>query len=1098
MDLATGAHVRIRVAPAGTRADQLAWNHWCAIVANLRHPLIAPLVDYGMADAKRTFEAYAIASPLAAGGVTGGRLLAHAASFLRAHGVDLPRPLADYLLRPVVRGGGAMGRLMGVRLQPRPVLEILREALDADAPPGPCAIEVTGEPQSGLRTLRLAAARTARLAGYIPVSAALLPDAGPLGAALASRHVCILADRGADRREPVARTLLHLGSASSRRHVLFAFNRSAPPRPAVAIDRMDAAALTRMVYLEDDNLPTLEELSDAARHAGGWPGLFLARLEGRAGRPGGAGRAGGSTAMVVHEMSPAYEVSPSAATPARPVPGTAPRPPSGILRRAPERARGLARAGRHAAAARLLDRAQRVLSARRDHEEAARCAVEIGWLRLERAQVAAAAASFDVARQVAPSGVWGIRAGIGLGVARSDDGRLVEAEAILRAAAAAAESLDDGVLAEQAAAALARCLFWQGRYGEAGATLRKAEAHAAGGLSGWGLRTLARILMAEQSVAAAVAAARRALTRAGECGDPQPRASALRVLAQAAAAGGDPASAAQYLREGLEAATAAHLPLEALRLRLAGLEIAAAGAPSKDSLRLAARLAAASYRCPPLLRFYARAVRARVESIALDAQTRTFVETSGAVAIAHAACAGGSNPVGDLEALLHIGQTATDDGTAIDRMADHLRARLRAATLLVTGPDPDRRPLAISGDAWRGEPLAAWRVLASGLSVALDPRTEPCQAAEPLRYSGDTIGSLAARWSAGTTTDPARAGALLRVGALAMSAHVRGVLDREVPAPASHPAAEIIGDSSPARTMRDAIARAARAPFPVLIEGESGSGKELVARAIHRLGPRRDRRFCAINCAALTDDLLEAELFGHARGAFTGAVSERAGLFEEADGGTLFLDEIGELSARAQAKLLRVLQDGQVRRVGENSSRRVDVRIVAATNRRLSEEAAAGRFRADLRFRLDVVRIEVPPLRDRAADVPMLAASFWNDASARMGSRATLAPETLTALSRYEWPGNVRELQNVIAWMAVHSPARGRISATAVPAHVAQAAVRSGGSFEEARAEFERRFVKAALATAGGHRARAAAALGISRQGLAKMLRRLSLEGDCR
>ena len=144
-------------------------------------------------------------------------------------------------------------------------------------------------------------------------------------------------------------------------------------------------------------------------------------------------------------------------------------------------------------------------------------------------------------------------------------------------------------------------------------------------------------------------------------------------------------------------------------------------------------------------------------------------------------------------------------------------------------------------------------------------------------------------------------------------------------------------------------------------------------------------------------------------------MGERPGLFEEADGGTLFLDEIGELSARAQAKLLRVLQDGEVRRVGENVSRRVDVRIVAATNRRREQEVAAGRFRADLRFRLDVVRIDVPPLRDRAGDVPLLASRFWGDAAARMGSRATLSPEAIAALARYEWPGNVRELQNVIA-----------------------------------------------------------------------------------
>jgi transcriptional regulator with GAF, ATPase, and Fis domain len=240
--------------------------------------------------------------------------------------------------------------------------------------------------------------------------------------------------------------------------------------------------------------------------------------------------------------------------------------------------------------------------------------------------------------------------------------------------------------------------------------------------------------------------------------------------------------------------------------------------------------------------------------------------------------------------------------------------------------------------------------------------------------------------------------------------------------------------------------------------------------------------------------LIEAELFGHTRGAFTGAVGERAGLFEDADGGTLFLDEIGELSARAQAKLLRVLQDGEVRRVGENLSRRVDVRIIAATNRRLEQEAAAGRFRSDLRFRLDVIRIEVPPLRDRASDVPLLASRFWTEAAGRVGSRATLGAEAVAALARYEWPGNVRELQNVIAWIAVQSPHRGRVGPAALPAHIARTAASEHTTFEAARQEFERRFVQGALAKADGQRARAAAALGITRQGLAKMMRRLGIE----
>src|SRR5206468_11799648 len=209
---------------------------------------------------------------------------------------------------------------------------------------------------------------------------------------------------------------------------------------------------------------------------------------------------------------------------------------------------------------------------------------------------------------------------------------------------------------------------------------------------------------------------------------------------------------------------------------------------------------------------------------------------------------------------------------------------------------------------------------------------------------------------------------------------------------------DVIGASAAIGEVRLAIERAAKAPFPVLVEGESGSGKELVARALHRRGMRRDKPFCTLNCAALPDDLVEAELFGHARGAFSGAIADRPGVFEEANGGTLFLDEIGELSTRAQAKVLRVVQEGELRRVGENVSRRIDVRIVAATNRDLRREVERDRFRLDLLYRLDVVHITVPALRDRREDIGVLAEYFWRDAAARVGSRATLGAATLAAL----------------------------------------------------------------------------------------------------
>jgi DNA-binding NtrC family response regulator len=306
---------------------------------------------------------------------------------------------------------------------------------------------------------------------------------------------------------------------------------------------------------------------------------------------------------------------------------------------------------------------------------------------------------------------------------------------------------------------------------------------------------------------------------------------------------------------------------------------------------------------------------------------------------------------------------------------------------------------------------------------------------------------------------------------------------------------DLLGISEAIVELRRAVDRAASAPFAVLIEGETGSGKELVARALHRSGSRRDGPFCALNCAALPDDLVEAELFGHARGAFTGALSERPGVFEEAHGGILFLDEVGELSARAQAKLLRVIQEGELRRIGENLSRRVDVRIVSATNRNLRQEVAAGRFRQDLLYRLDVIRIGVPALRERREDIPLLVDAVWRQSTARIESRAILAAATSVALARYDWPGNVRELQNVLASLAVRSPRRGVVPPLALPPHIDARAATDVCRLHDARHAFEARFVRAALVRTGGHRGRAADELGVTRQGLTKLMTRLGIDG---
>lgn len=427
---------------------------------------------------------------------------------------------------------------------------------------------------------------------------------------------------------------------------------------------------------------------------------------------------------------------------------------------------------------------------------------------------------------------------------------------------------------------------------------------------------------------------------------------------------------------------------------------------------------------------------------------------------------------GGVSALLDEVNNAEDDAAALRRGCRWVRTHTGTARVIVLAADTGTALVAEPEGAHPGDDDVRVPVRQGGVTIAW------VMAARRARDADELAGCVKALASVCAPAVRAR----IDVARAAQSGDVL--------------AQELLGQSPAMVALRAAVARAAPTTFPILVEGESGVGKELVARALHRLSARRDRRLAAINCAALTDELFEAELFGHTRGAFTGAVGPRTGLFEDAHQGTLFLDEVGELSPRAQAKLLRVLQEGEIRRVGDNQSRVVDVRVVAATNRVLTREAAAGRFREDLVFRLAVVRLTVPPLRERVQDIPGLAQTFWAQAVRHRESRAWLAPDAMAALCRYGWPGNVRELQNVVAGLVLAAPDRGRVTARHVAvvlqAHGADAEV-AGVSLDEARRMCDRRLVITALARHGGCRSAAARDLGVTRQGLSKLMTRLAV-----
>ena len=320
----------------------------------------------------------------------------------------------------------------------------------------------------------------------------------------------------------------------------------------------------------------------------------------------------------------------------------------------------------------------------------------------------------------------------------------------------------------------------------------------------------------------------------------------------------------------------------------------------------------------------------------------------------------------------------------------------------------------------------------------------------------------------------------------------------------THSFDRVIGVSPALKRVMRVVEKAIESDATVLIGGETGTGKEVIARAIHYSGPRRERRFVAQNCGSLPEALLESELFGHARGAFTGAFKEHRGLFEEADGGTMFLDEIGDMPPAMQVKLLRVLEDGEIRRVGSAEPVRIDVRILSATHKNLREEVEAGRFRRDLFYRLDVLRIPLPPLRERDGDVALLARHFFAKYSARSGKRLPgLSPAALQALSRYPFPGNVRELENEIERAVALANPGELVDLDLLSPDVAGQATNGGpaangsnGKLRHDLRDLERRLILQELARNDGNRTHSAAKLGISVRALQKKILLLGIRDE--
>jgi DNA-binding NtrC family response regulator len=1124
IDLTTGAFTTLSIGCAGGVSAQVQWVERCDALRGLCHRSLAPLIDFGVIGEASRFEAWQCGAAWRGAPDVARAAGDRARQFLEASGLSVEDTSACSIRTghgglAVVMPGAAVGystdagdtrgdslpiSARGLSTAARSEVAALAEMLQPVDDPRPRVAALWGPPGSGKSLVVQELARLARLNGFVPVQSRLI-DA-PYADLWNGRSLFIVHEAGGSAWTPFLRATLR----ATVPHVLLIVGHEEVRSVAgVGLGPLRSEALCSSIRPQRLS-PRLERVvRRAAVGARGVPGRFArllwppARM--RAGQRSDTDAVVTRRAVRVAEQTAVYGAEDRAigASVARAVPTPWPLPGElAALRRSLDGALDQIARGRHAPGIRQLRRAIGGLARRGDWTSAGDGALALARALLRRGRTAGAQSALAEAREFA------VRTGreallvdvaIASGEAWTDLARLDEAEGVLAGALVAAGG--DAARVSAAAVAMARCLFWRGRYDEAALALDGAWMDDAAVRFRVGHAVAAsRIAVGQRDFGRAVSLCAEATEWSRRAADTDAAAAAAGGAAFAHLALGDLDAVNRCAAHAIAAARAAHDPLGAVRARL----ILAASQRWRGRVPLAQEELRRMTRIAPGL---SPIIRARCELLnalttggaAVRDTVDRHIAARGLKALALYApdawtASPGEHAAGEVVTILQLCQAAEDESVVLAQVCARLRRQLHAGAVafvaLANGADA-----IVAADGGQVDLEVARRALAAGIAIAPHRSHDRVASAVPVMYAGAPIGALCARWALGAAYDVSRAAEALVVAATA-AAPMLSVLARRAPGNASEGAGALLGLTPCVGELRCTIERASAAPFAVLIQGESGSGKELVARAIHRTGPRRDRTFSTLNCAALPDDLVEAELFGHTRGAFTGAVADRRGVFEEAHGGTLFLDEVGELSARAQAKVLRVIQEGELRRLGETVSRRVDVRIVSATNRDLPAEAAAGRFRLDLLYRLDVIRITVPALRERREDIAVLAEHFWRDATSRVGSCAALSAVTLAALARYDWPGNVRELQNVLASLAVRSPKRGVVPPTALPPQMGESRQGASWRLEDARRTFEERFVRAALVRSGGHRGRAAGELGVTRQGLTKLMGRLRIATD--